>query len=525
MAHRSTAQLNGPSAAAAPLQGDAFPSATLALIGELHSRFDGRRRALLQARLDRQARFDAGTERLDFRTDTAALREGDWQVATIPTSLRRRRVEITGPVEPKMIINALNSGADVFMADFEDSTTPTWANLVTGQLALRDAARATLTFSDPRSGKHYAMNEHTAVLMARPRGLHLDERHVTVDGQVTSGLMVDAAGYLAHNAAVQLASKHTPALYIPKLERMEEAALVDEILCAIEDGVGVARHSTKVTVLIETLPAAFEMDEILHALRHRIVGLNCGRWDYIFSAIKRQQKNPAFVTPDRSAMTMDKGFLAAYSQLLIKTCHRRHALAMGGMAAFIPVKGDAHKNDAAFAKVRADKEREANNGHDGTWVAHPGLVELAMSVFQGVLGEHDNQLHVKRDDVVASRDALVAPVAGQRTEAGLRHNLRVGVTYLASWLDGNGCVPIDHLMEDAATAEIARAQVWQWLHHGADVGGAPLTAARLRTTLDEETQALDGLRVRDARELFLEMSLAPTLAEFLTIPAYDLLET
>jgi malate synthase len=453
------------------------------------------------------------------------LRTGDWQVASIPTSLRRRRVEITGPVDPKMVINALNSGADVFMADFEDSTSPTWANLVTGQLSLRDAVRGTLTFSDERSGKHYALNERTAVLMARPRGLHLDERHVTVDGAVTSGFIVDATGYLMHNAAAQLASKHTPSLYVPKLERMEEAAFVDDVLSAIEEGAGVPQHSTKVTVLIETLPAAFEMDEILHALRHRIVGLNCGRWDYIFSAIKRQQADATFVTPDRSAMTMDKGFLAAYSQLLVKTCHHRGAFAMGGMAAFIPVKLDPAKNDAAFAKVRADKEREATNGHDGTWVAHPGLVELAMSVFQGVLGTHDNQLHVKRDDVIASRDALVAPVAGQRTEAGLRHNLRVGVTYLAAWLDGNGCVPIDHLMEDAATAEIARAQVWQWLHHGADVGGAPLTAARLRKTLDEETQALDGLRVREARELFLGMSLAPTLAEFLTIPAYALLQT
>ena len=521
MAHRSIAHLNG----SAPQQAEAFPAATVALIGALHGRFEARRQALLQARLDRQTRLNDGRERLDFRADTAALRTGDWQVASIPTSLRRRRVEITGPVDPKMVINALNSGADVFMADFEDSTSPTWANLVTGQLSLRDAVRGTLTFSDERSGKHYALNERTAVLMARPRGLHLDERHVTVDGAVTSGFIVDATGYLMHNAAAQLASKHTPALYVPKLERMEEAAFVDDVLSAIEEGVGVPQHSTKVTVLIETLPAAFEMDEILHALRHRIVGLNCGRWDYIFSAIKRQQADASFLTPDRSAMTMDKGFLAAYSQLLVKTCHHRGAFAMGGMAAFIPVKGDPAKNDAAFAKVRADKEREATNGHDGTWVAHPGLVELAMSVFQGVLGTHDNQLHVKRDDVIASRDALVAPVAGQRTEAGLRHNLRVGVTYLAAWLDGNGCVPIDHLMEDAATAEIARAQVWQWLHHGADVGGAPLTAARLRKTLDEETQALDGLRVREARELFLGMSLAPTLAEFLTIPAYALLQT
>jgi malate synthase len=305
---------------------------------------------------------------------------------------------------------------------------------------------------------------------------------------------------------------------------MEEAALVDEELALIEELIGVPRHSTKVTVLIETLPAAFEMDEILHALRHRIVGLNCGRWDYIFSAIKRQRENASFLTPDRAAMTMDKGFLAAYVQLLIKTCHRRGAFAMGGMAAFIPVKGDAEKNDAAFAKVRADKEREARNGHDGTWVAHPGLVSVALEVFKDVLGERDNQLDVMRDDVTTSRDALLSPIVGERTEHGLRHNLRVGVTYLASWLDGNGCVPIDHLMEDAATAEIARAQVWQWLHHGADVGGAPLTEARVRQALVEETASLSGRRLDDARSLFLEMTVAPSLAEFLTLPAYERLE-
>jgi malate synthase len=522
MAHRSTAHLT--TAPAHPRQAEAFPAAVLDIVAALHARFDGRRRALLQARLDRQARLDAGTERLDFRADTAGIRAGDWRVAEIPRPLLRRRVEITGPVDPKMVINALNSGADVFMADFEDSSTPTWENLVVGQLALRDAVARTLTFTDPTSGKHYALHAHTATLMARPRGLHLDEAHVTVDGARTAGQFVDAAGYLFHNGKALLDQGKVPALYIPKLERMEEAALVDEELSLIEELLGLPPHSTKVTVLIETLPAAFEMDEILHALRHRIVGLNCGRWDYIFSAIKRQRADKSFLTPDRAAMTMDKGFLAAYVQLLIKTCHRRGAFAMGGMAAFIPVKGDAEKNDAAFAKVRADKEREARNGHDGTWVAHPGLVPVALEVFKGVLGERDHQLDVMRDDVVASREALLSPIVGERTEHGLRHNLRVGVTYLAAWLDGNGCVPIDHLMEDAATAEIARAQVWQWLHHGADVGGAPLTEARVRQTLLEETAALGGRRLDDARALFLEMTLADDLAEFLTVPAYERLK-
>jgi malate synthase len=504
-----------------PRQDEAFPPAVTALIAALHDRFDARRRALLQARLERQRRLDQGEETLDFRADTAALRKEDWRIDEIPLPLRRRRVEITGPVEQKMIINALNSGADVFMADFEDSSTPTWENLVVGQLALRDAVARTLRFVDPTTKKAYALQAQTATLMARPRGLHLDDAHVTVDHQRAAGLFVDAAGYLAHNAGVLLQQGQVPALYIPKLERSEEAAFVDEVLSFIEASLGVPAQSTKVTVLIETLPAAFEMDEILHALRHRVVGLNCGRWDFIFSAIKRRRLDPSFLSPDRSSMTMDKGFLAAYAALLVQTCHRRGAFAMGGMSAFIPVKGDTEKNDAAFAQVRADKEREAGNGHDGTWVAHPGLVPVALEVFRRVLADRDHQLDVRRDDVVVTREQLLMPIAGPRTERGLRHNLRVGVTYLAAWLDGNGCVPIDHLMEDAATAEIARAQVWQWLHHGADVGGAPLTEARVRQALAEETAGLVGRRVDEARALFEALTVAPTLAEFLTVPAYE----
>jgi malate synthase len=514
-----------PGSADAALSAEAFPAAVLVLVGQLVDAFGARRSQLLVEREQRQQRLDRGEEVLDFRADTASIREGQWRVAPVPAPLLRRQVEITGPVDAKMIINALNSGADVFMADFEDSNSPTWSNCVDGQLALRAAVRGELRHTDPVTQKQYALAEKTATLMARPRGLHLLERHVVVDGRAAPGLFVDAAAYLFHNARVLLDQGKVPALYIPKLERREEAALVDDVLSAIEAAVGVPAGSVKVTVLIETLPAAFEMHEILHALRTRIVGLNCGRWDYIFSCIKRRREDKSFLSPDRSQMTMDKGFLRAYSQLLIQTCHRRGAFAMGGMSAFIPVKSDADKNDAAIARVRVDKEREAKDGHDGTWVAHPGLVAVAREVFAARLGTKDNQLDVARDDVVASRAALLETPAGERTEAGLRHNLRVGVTYLAAWLDGNGCVPIDNLMEDAATAEIARAQIWQWRKHNAIVDGRPLDDERLKKTLDEETASLGGRRLQDAKELFLRLSTAATLAEFLTLPAYEILET
>ena len=502
-------------------QTDAFPPAVLEIVGRVHAAFNEKRLALLAARTARQQRLNDGVEIFGFRDDTAAIRAGDWSVAAVPETLLRRRVEITGPVDRKMVINALNSGADVFMADFEDSTSPTWANLVEGQLALRDAVAGTLTFGDPRNGKHYQLGEKTAVLMARPRGLHLPERNVVVGGEETAGFFVDAVANIAHTARALLAQKKTPALYIPKLETMEEAAFVHDVFSMIEHALWLPRGVVKVTVLVETLPAAFEMDEILYALRERIVGLNCGRWDYIFSAIKRRQLDVSFITPDRSAMTMEKGFLAAYTALLVKTCHRRGAFAMGGMSAFIPVKGDAVANDAAINRVRFDKMREAKGGHDGTWVAHPALVEVAQQAFQEQLGDADNQLQVIRDDVVADAAALLEPINGERTEAGLRQNLRVGVTYLAAWLDGNGCVPIDNLMEDAATAEIARAQIWQWLRHGALVDGKLLDVTRLQHTLDEETVALAGARLDDAKKLFLQLSTAETLAEFLTLPAYE----
>jgi malate synthase len=507
------------------LQGEAFPPVVLALIAQLVDAFGARRAQLLAEREQRQQRLDRGEEVLDFRSDTASIREGQWRVAPIPAPLLRRQVEITGPVDAKMIINALNSGADVFMADFEDSNAPTWKNCVEGQLALRAAVRGELRHTDPITQKQYALAEKTAILMARPRGLHLPERHILVDGRAAPGLFVDAAAYLFHNARALLDQGKVPALYIPKLERREEAALVDDVLGAIEAAIGVPAGSVKVTALIETLPAAFEMHEILHAMRTRIVGLNCGRWDYIFSCIKRRREDKSFLSPDRSQMTMDKGFLRAYSQLLIQTCHRRGAFAMGGMSAFIPVKSDAAKNEAALARVRADKEREARDGHDGTWVAHPGLVAVAREVFAARLLDKDNQLDVARDDVVASRAALLETPAGERTDAGLRHNLRVGVTYLAAWLDGNGCVPIDNLMEDAATAEIARAQIWQWRKHNAVIDGRPLNDEMLRKVLDEETESLGGRRLQEAKDLFLRLSTASTLAEFLTLPAYEILET
>ena len=503
---------------------DAFPPALLALIEAAVSRFGGRRRALLQARMERQVRLDVGTEVFAFRTDTEELRRGSWRIAAIPTDLQRRRVEITGPVDPKMIINALNSGADTFMADFEDSNAPTWRNVVAGQLALREAARGTLRYEDTATKKQYALQDKRAVLLARPRGLHLPERHILVDQEPAPALFCDLLGYIFHNALELRARGSGAYFYIPKLERMEEAQLVDDLISFAEDRLQLPRGAVKVTVLIETLPAAFEMDEILFALKDHIVGLNCGRWDYIFSCIKRRRTDPGFVLPDRAQVTMEQPFLRAYSQLLIKTCHRRGAFAMGGMAAFIPVKGDEQKNQAAFDKVRADKRREASDGHDGTWVAHPGLVDVARAIFDEQLQGRPNQLDVLRDDVVVTAADLLRTPEGTRTEAGLRTNLRVGVAYLASWLDSNGCVPIDNLMEDAATAEISRTQIWQWRKHRTMIEGRPIDDNRLRQLLDEETAGLSGRRLDDAKQLFLEMCTRDTLEEFLTLPAYQILE-
>ncbi len=504
----------------------------LTFLADLHRRFDGRRLELLAERKERQKLFDAG-KLPGFLSETKSVRDGDWKVAPIPADLLDRRVEITGPVDRKMIINALNSGAKVFMADFEDASSPMFANMVEGQANLKDRWAGAIGFTDPATGKAYALKDSPAALMVRPRGWHLPERHVTVDGREMSGSLFDFGLYVFHCAKTQMAQGSTPAFYLPKLENHLEARLWNDVFSHAEHELGVARGSLKATVLIETLPAAFEMDEILYELRDHIVGLNCGRWDYIFSFIKRLGKNRAFLTPDRSAMTMGKAFLSAYSNLLIKTCHRRGAFAMGGMAAQIPVKGDAHANDAAFAKVRADKEREAGNGHDGTWVAHPDLVPIAKEVFDRLMPQA-NQLSVMREDVHVSPADLIQMHEGKRTEEGLRENIRVGVQYIEAWLRGRGAVPIYNLMEDAATAEISRAQVWQWIHLKARLeDGREVTPDMFRTALKGEMErvkgevgakAFEGGRFPEAIKLFSDMSLANEFDEFLTLPAYRLID-
>ncbi len=513
-------------------QSEILSAEALAFLAGLHRRFNRPRLELLVRRLGRQEDFDAG-KLPDFIPETKSIRDGDWRVAPIPADLLDRRVEITGPVDRKMIVNALNSGAKVFMADFEDATAPMFANMVEGQGNLKDRWASKIDFTDPATGKTYALKSNPAVLMVRPRGWHLPERHVAVDGEEMSGSLFDFGLYVFHCAKAQMARGATPAFYLPKMESRLEARLWDEVFSHAERELGAPPGSFKATVLIETLPAAFEMDEILYELRDHIVGLNCGRWDYIFSFIKRLGKNSAFLTPDRSEMTMGKAFLSAYSALLIKTCHRRGAFAMGGMAAQIPVKGDKAANEAAFAKVRADKEREARNGHDGTWVAHPDLVPIAMEVFDRLMPQ-PNQLSVKRDDVHASQTELIEVHKGKRTEEGLRENLRVGVQYIEAWLRGRGAVPIYNLMEDAATAEISRAQVWQWLHLKAKLDdGREVTPKMFKDALKGEMErvkgevgakAFDGGRFKDAIALFSDMSLSDTFDEFLTLPAYKLID-
>jgi malate synthase len=513
-------------------QDEILSGEALAFIAGLHRRFNRRRLELLAQRTERQELYDAG--RLpDFLPETKSIRERGWTVAKIPADLLDRRVEITGPVDRKMIVNALNSGAKVFMADFEDASSPVFANMVEGQANLKDRWAGKIDFTDPTSGKAYALKSETAALMVRPRGWHLSERHVVVDGEAMSGSLFDFGLYVFHCAKAQIAEGATPAFYLPKLESHLEARLWNDVFSDAERELGVPHGTFKATILIETLPAAFEMDEILYELRDHIVGLNCGRWDYIFSFIKRLGKNPAFLTPDRSEMTMGKAFLNAYSLLLIKTCHRRGAFAMGGMAAQIPVKGDKAANEAAFAKVRADKEREATNGHDGTWVAHPDLVPVAMEVFDRMM-PGQNQLSKKRDDVHVTQADLLEVHKGKRTEEGLRENIRVGVQYIEAWLRGRGAVPIYNLMEDAATAEISRAQVWQWLHLEAKLDdGRDVTPAMFREALKGEMErvkgevgakAFDGGRFKEATQLFSDMSLSDTFDEFLTLPAYKLID-
>ncbi|MCP8939164.1 malate synthase A [Alsobacter sp. SYSU M60028] len=515
----------------APRQDEILSEAALAFVAELHRGFNETRKRLLKLREERQKRFDAG-QLPDFLPDTRHVREGDWRVAPIPADLLDRRVEITGPVDRKMIVNALNSGAKVFMADFEDASSPTWDNMVEGQANLKDRWQGVIDFTDPATGKAYKLSAAPAVLLVRPRGWHLPEAHLTVDGEPVSASLFDFGLYVFHNARAIVARGATPAFYLPKLESHLEARLWNDVFSFAEEKLGIARGTFKATILIETLPAAFEMDEILFEMRDHIVGLNCGRWDYIFSFIKRLGKNARFLTPDRSAMVMGSNFLAAYSLLLIQTCHRRGAFAMGGMAAQIPVKNNPAANEAAFAKVRADKQREATDGHDGTWVAHPDLVPVAMEVFDRLMPSQ-NQLNKLRDDVNIIRDDMIQVHPGKRTEAGLRENIRVGVQYIEAWLRGRGAVPLYNLMEDAATAEISRAQVWQWLYHKAKLAdGREVTPELFRAVMDDEMAKVreavgpavyDAGRFAEATRLFAEMSLAKEFAEFLTLPAYKLL--
>ena len=506
-------------------------SAALAFIEDLARRFRDRVDERLDRRRARRAAFQAG-ERPAFLKETESIRKSEWRVGPTPADLQDRRVEITGPVDRKMVINALNSGAQVFMADFEDATSPTWSNLIGGQSNLIDAVRRTIAFVQPDTGKRYALNERTATLMVRPRGLHLPERHAILNDRPIPGMFVDFGLYLFHNAATLKLAGTGPYFYLPKLESHLEARLWNDIFVHAQDALGLPVGTIKATVLIETLPAAFEMDEILYELRDHITGLNCGRWDYIFSSIKTLRDDKGFVLPDRGQVTMDKGFLRAYSQLLIRTCHRRGAHAIGGMAAQIPIKDDEAANRAALDKVRADKLREARDGHDGTWVAHPGLVALAKEIFDEQM-PGPNQISRRRDEVhVGPRELLEAP-AGTRTETGLRHNIRVGILYLEAWLRGQGCVPIYNLMEDAATAEISRAQIWQWLHHGAALDdGRVVTLALVKPMIDEELARVKREvgagrfargRFPEARALFEQVATSGALVDFLTLPAYDTL--
>ncbi len=487
--------------------------------------------ALLAARVARQAEMDdrvrAGAPILKFREETRHIRESNWTCAPLPRDLLDRRVEITGPVDRKMVINALNSGARLFMADFEDATAPTWNNLVAGQLNLADAIRKDISFE--QGGKHYALNRETATLIVRPRGWHLPEAHVLLDGRPIPGALFDFGLYCFHNARELVARGSGPYFYLPKLEAASEAELWNLVFLHAQDRLRLPVGTIKATVLIETLPAAFEMHEIIYALRDHMAGLNCGRWDYIFSYLKKHRASSTAILPDRAQVTMDKGFLRAYSQLLIDTCHRRGVHAMGGMAAQIPIKNDAAKSDAALAKVRADKLREVTDGHDGTWVAHPGLVSVALEVFN----EHmptPNQ-HGKRPAVTVGAEDLLAPPSGTRTLEGLRHNVRVAIQYIEAWLRGQGCVPLYSLMEDAATAEISRAQVWQWLSQGVSLEGldGPLTAGRYTNIVDEELvrirdevgAAFETGKFTEARALFDRLCIHPTYEEFLTLPAYQ----
>jgi len=500
----------------------------LKFIAELQKNFNSKRKELLKNREKIQSEIDNGIMP-DFLPETKSIRDGDWKVAPIPKDLSDRRVEITGPVDRKMIINALNSGANVFMADFEDSNSPVWENIIEGQINLRDAVNGTITFTNP-NGKEYKLNEKTATLMVRPRGWHLNEKNILIDDEEASGSLVDFGLFFFHNAKKLIDKGSGPYFYLPKLENHKEARLWNDIFNFSQDYMNIPRGTIRATVLIETILAAFEMDEILYELKDHSAGLNCGRWDYIFSFIKKFRNFGNFVLPDRSLVSMNVHFLRSYSQLVIKTCHKRGIHAMGGMAAQIPIKNDNKANEEAIAKVIADKEREAGDGHDGTWVAHPGLIKTAKDIFDRLMPE-PNQINNKREDVnVSAKDLLTVP-EGEITEEGLRQNINVSIQYLEAWLNSNGCVPIYNLMEDAATVEISRAQIWQWIHHDKGVlkDGRKVTEELYYSLLKEELEKIKEIageeefakgKYEKAVELFNKLSTEKDFTEFLTLSAY-----
>ncbi len=509
-----------------------FTSQADAFVHDLVRRFRPARDALLQKRKERQERFDAG-ELPNYLTSTADIRrDPSWKVADLPAALQDRRIEITGPVDRKMVINALNSPVNCFMADFEDSLSPTWSNISAGQQNLHDAVRRTITLEDPARGKTYALSDQTATLLCRVRGIHLNEAHVVVDGEHSPGCLVDFGYYLFHNARELLARGAGPWFYIPKLESSQEAAWWADVIRYAEKTLGLSQSTVRVTCLIETLPAVFEMQEILYELKEWIAALNCGRWDYIFSFIKTLARHSDRILPDRGLVTMDKPFLKAYSQSLVAACHKRGALAMGGMSAFIPQR--AGDNAAIFEKVRRDKQLELDNGHDGTWVAHPGLASTVQNVFDETLGSRINQMDRQRpDDLELDPSRLLSPSAGACTTTGMRDNIRIGLQYVEAWISGNGCVPIYGLMEDAATAEISRASCWQWIHHGVTLdSGERASPTLFRRMLLEETQAIRSEvgedrfstgRFGEAADIFEGLTLASSMPDFLTLEAYSYL--
>jgi len=501
---------------------------TLALLELLHTKFNPRRLELLAKRKHRQDEIDDG-KKPDFLEDTKSIRDGDWEVAPLPSDLQDRRVEITGPVDRKMVINALNAPVKTFMADFEDSCSPTWSNIVQGQINLRDAINGTIEFIRDSDQKRYSLNENTATLIVRPRGWHLNEKHILINGEEVSGSLFDFALYLSNNYQSLNSKGSGPYFYLPKLESHLEARLWNDVFVEAQDFLKIEQGTIKATVLIETILAAFEMNEILYELKDHSAGLNCGRWDYIFSFIKRFRNDPSCILPNRDEVTMTRHFLNSYVDELIKTCHKRNVHAMGGMAAQIPIKNDAEKNKLAMDKVQSDKLREAKAGHDGTWIAHPGLSTIAMDAFDSVMANNPNQISNKRNDVNTTAGDLLKIPTGSITQQGIRENIRVGVQYIEAWLSGNGCVPLYNLMEDAATAEISRSQIWQWIHHKVRISESEqvISEEYFVQSLEEEMDLIiaerdfDSEHLQTAIDLFKDMSISSEFDEFLTLPAYQ----